>query len=521
MVKFNKQKNAFTLTELIIIIIIISILSTISYLSYINYISKSRDSSRLSQLSIIYNLLETEKEKWKIILPDNKVIISLSWELLAYQWDVWTWVMEYISFFDNKDKKLDGDVFSYSINSRKNKIQLSTFFENVWESKANNLETIKNNLLNSKFDKIPKSYWDKIGTLYDLNMIPIQNIATIQTNWLNIDSTSEKYISLYSDREIITLAWIDLLQTLYWTSITWIVWSSCEDYTIENAWHVMKDWYYLINNWNLYPEYCIMWEWLSRYKACEWTIPWNTIKLRWDKFLQTYDWTNWLPEVETWAYKKDGWCWFECNIWYAWDPNSKTCEWSKWICWYAHQKENIKNSNQLTCYNWTKTWVIQNEDKTWSWICEWLWSSAENSYCYTIVKWICEQNYYQKEIYNLPSEDNLLCKNWKLKNLVWDTKNWWKWNCEWAWTWHTNSDCYTIVNPICWPANGIISMTPPTEWFCDRWTFSWTISWTWVWPWYWQCNWIRTWWTFVNCSTKDLQWFCNVGWIGPNCIINN
>lgn len=85
--KLNKDNNWFTIVEIVVSISIIAILSTISFISYSSYLSTSRDSIRISDLSIIKSNLKLYKQKkWYFPTPWNNFNILNNWTSVATQW---------------------------------------------------------------------------------------------------------------------------------------------------------------------------------------------------------------------------------------------------------------------------------------------------------------------------------------------------------------------------------------------------------------------------------------------------
>lgn len=74
----QKNKNAFTLVELIVVVTIIAILGTVGFISYSNYLTTARDSNRISQLTRIADALQVYTTRNSLPLPDNSVTITAS-----------------------------------------------------------------------------------------------------------------------------------------------------------------------------------------------------------------------------------------------------------------------------------------------------------------------------------------------------------------------------------------------------------------------------------------------------------
>ncbi len=85
-----KNKQAFTLVELIVVITILAILWTIAFISLQLYSKSARDSRRISDISNVKKSLELFSIKtWKYPLPDSPNEATFSWSKIWTQWIVW------------------------------------------------------------------------------------------------------------------------------------------------------------------------------------------------------------------------------------------------------------------------------------------------------------------------------------------------------------------------------------------------------------------------------------------------
>jgi len=104
----QKAGSGFTFVELIIVLVIIAILSTIGFVSYESYLSVWRDTAKISLMRDINTSFGTYSLKSKIPLPENKVDITASWTVFAYQWDFTESIANTIGFRWNPyDTSLD------------------------------------------------------------------------------------------------------------------------------------------------------------------------------------------------------------------------------------------------------------------------------------------------------------------------------------------------------------------------------------------------------------------------------
>ena len=136
----NKQKQAFTLVELIVVITILAILGTIAFISLQWYSRDSRDSVRISDAGNMKVALELfYLDAGKYPLPDNNEIISYSWDTVWYQWTFWENVV--INLSRNiteipKDPLMDKE-YTYSVEWLKNSYQILTLLE--WDDTTLNI----------------------------------------------------------------------------------------------------------------------------------------------------------------------------------------------------------------------------------------------------------------------------------------------------------------------------------------------------------------------------------------------
>jgi len=128
----TKQKQAFTLVELIVVITILAILWTIAFISLQWYSKDARDSVRISDVSVTKTALDLfHLDAGKYPLPDNYEEISYSWEVVWYQWTLWTTVVWNLSRSLNEvpTDPLSDKEYIYSVSSNKNDFQILNLLE--------------------------------------------------------------------------------------------------------------------------------------------------------------------------------------------------------------------------------------------------------------------------------------------------------------------------------------------------------------------------------------------------------
>jgi len=135
----NKQKQAFTLVELIVVITILAILGTIAFISLQWYSKDARDSIRISDISSIKTSLELfHLNSWKYPLPDNNQIVDYGTEILWYQWDFWSSVISSLSrsMSEIPTDPLTDKKYVFSVANNKNEFEILSLLE--WDSLALN-----------------------------------------------------------------------------------------------------------------------------------------------------------------------------------------------------------------------------------------------------------------------------------------------------------------------------------------------------------------------------------------------
>ena len=131
----NKQKNAFTLVELIVVITILAILWTIAFISLQWYSKDARDSIRISDISSIKTSLELfHLNSGKYPLPDDKQIVDYWTETLWYQWNFWTTVISSLSrsMSEVPTDPLTAKKYIFSVANNKNEFEILSLLEWDW-----------------------------------------------------------------------------------------------------------------------------------------------------------------------------------------------------------------------------------------------------------------------------------------------------------------------------------------------------------------------------------------------------
>lgn len=213
------NKKAFTLVELIVIVTILIILWTVWFVSYSWYLSWVRDANRESQLKVLSDSIALYWLNNSIPLPEQNVEITNSWVTVAYQWYLWSNIIDAIWYTEEWiDPKTKG-YFTYYVTADRKHYQLLTFLENRKVSNTNtNFQA-----------KFPHVVWDKlwifIGDVDWINSnMPLQDIITPWSS-IGLDNVSMSLTSILTDTDAITWDY-NVLNPLSEVIKTWWKWYS-------------------------------------------------------------------------------------------------------------------------------------------------------------------------------------------------------------------------------------------------------------------------------------------------------
>ena len=245
-----KNKQAFTLVEMIVVVTIIAILSTLAVVAYSWFASGSRDTNRLADIKNIEKLLEVKTSLSKDLpMPDDKVDITLNWKVVRYQWYAWKEVFKDLSFFDWGLDPKDETYYTYSVSSDLSKFQLMWFFEGSDVVVFNNSALKITNA--SLEERYPMVFWKKLWVITDST-----TKEPLQTTWTGLDIlTAAGNYNLYLDN--------DYFSTWTWIILAWLL-ENANCKRIKYFKNKSKDWKYNIN-----PTW--VWE-ISVY--CDMTTDW-------------------------------------------------------------------------------------------------------------------------------------------------------------------------------------------------------------------------------------------------------
>lgn len=346
----NNIRYAFTLVELIVVITILSILATVGFISFQWYSTESRDTKRITDISIISKWLQifiTSNSK----LPDpseTQTIIS-SWSTqLIVQWTAGHSVLSTLKVADAKDP-LDEKYYTYSTNSNRTKYQMMAMLEN------NPLST---------FTPLTESYadyadryayikWDKVWVLYE----PITNIPLQYIDWItdiDLSTNQDDYIISFSTNNSSTSSW-------------WVLYSEIMDNIWDNSNNIDEDNTPIAWSWRELDTNCQIDDfpvWNQIWAGCNSTL-WNG--LEWSgNTCGNYQWGNATCEYSAsnnTELEFNSTYWLD-NIWwkiYTWDNANNTACPEGWQLPSDQQWEELET---------TLNWGSNCRDSTDDWRCD-------------------------------------------------------------------------------------------------------------------------------------------------------
>lgn len=451
------KKQAFTLVELIVVITIIAILWTIAFISLQWFSSNSRDSVRLSDVSIIKSSLELYNiDSWKY--PS-----TTEWKIITYSWsEAWTQGVFWKATFINVSKldkvpidPLTGKKYIYSVTNNKQEFQLATIFEtdnyvlniinetNAWIKSATLWITWNYNWQILKVKKwstdyilaVPSLITSTWGTLVD-----IINNWYLAFNWfknLPFQYDNSWYTKLWEGW------WINLVNSWLFVVYSWSINNLTTDisqrailitnlksaYTgtdIETNSQVANLVIIDINNTN---EVAILW-WTLVNNNLWWSIEIISTSSSWWTPTQSYQ-EQWLCDTEditVWIYTIAA-----CNLWTtkAWITSLSYWHYFQFGRNISYENGTWTNGTLWNNYDWKLPWWTDSWSANDWWVGESEKTTAiysnQNTSDQALMKWPCPTWYH------IP------------------TNNEWIW-INAAWTWGTN--WFDLLNALKMPKSG-------------------------------------------------------------------
>lgn len=471
MKNLKKVTSWFTIVELIVVITILAILWTIWFISYVWYISTSRDATRLSQIQIINQALEWYT-KWKLPLPDDKVIIYANWVVIWYQWYAWQSVLSDIWVNEWWKDPLDDTYYSYFVDYKQKYPQLLTFLESERETQVSYKWLVTEAYAADYTERYPRPFWAKLWIMIQSwSNAPIQDDSNLITNWLDVATTTSLYTAYFTQDSYISWSWkvLQKIQQSIWHDWVWL-WAprTCPDWfirvpgniefnqsgfcvakyemTYEDAvtpnsaigwvnyntvayvtWKtvVSKSWLYPIadiTQTNAITACKSMWEWYHLITNDERMTLARDIESNWSNWSWNSVWSWWIFRWISWE-TSSFWCLTENSSWSHQRTYVSTSLNSDTTKWWSSKWTDCDSKRQHMLSNWEIIW-----DLSWN---VWEFVNKANN-----LDWVWYDTWINPDPCNVTDNiyDWTTCTtDWR--NLYWPSNSSW-WNTYWmGWVW--------------------------------------------------------------------------------------
>lgn len=346
-----------TVIELLVTLSLLTILALIAFVSFIWHSIDARDTTRISNLDLIYNSFKTVKiTTWKYPIPDKAVEITYLWQVLWNHWIIWWNVTDYINsipFIDPKYKKKNKELyFSYWVLADNSKFQVWTILEN---KDREILWFIDNTYANNEKAYVIWDYnWYYLNSfvLWETHILSLPGLVLTDTRSHSIIIDSKSYF--FSVNETSSLPWryfnkSDTSEEVEFIPKILYKWKNCwvqtdkdivdfitnlkdsydrEPFISMDSYNdIFDDYDYLVNNFSDFSELKTLWIGINKSLECDL----NSFKTS-NLFPVTCPDNDWTFElVADWTSIKD-----TCNYDYEWDWDWIIQTWfwvwgSKWI----------------------------------------------------------------------------------------------------------------------------------------------------------------------------------------------
>lgn len=234
----KKSHSGFTFVELIVVLVIITILSTIGFVTYESYLWMGRDTTKISLIKDMHSSFGTYWLKSRIPLPENKVDISASGTVFAYQWDFTEETANTIGFKWNPyDDSLE--IYpSYMLLNNQKDVQILHYLEDP--------QTIQQALVSNTYaftdyqQLYPRVIGKALGIMMDSDtQQPLHLIDSVSASWnYDVVTGTGQLRAYYSQSEyyeenisrIIPDKSCKRILELWWSQGNWV-------YTINPTWN--------------------------------------------------------------------------------------------------------------------------------------------------------------------------------------------------------------------------------------------------------------------------------------------
>lgn len=371
-----KNKNAFTLVEIIIVVTILWVLASIAFISFQSYSKNARDWVRLATLKNIETWLSIYYTKINAYPnAESWTLIQSSWWLTTIwtQWYFWDINSRLLKFSKTPTDPYDGNKYIYSVNATKNKYQIMWFLET-----SDYVSLLSSTYAATDyFTRIPKTLWDSLWILLDSSNNPI--------SWASIDIEKYNWLvlkAIFDDKYSISWTWL-VLKWLKSTFKDWKMWKDLD----KNC--DLPD----VVIWSQVWAWCnsTLWYWAEWWQLDSdiWTSNYNWVISRCNKYSTTelsttIDCPAWVWSMMSNS-KESNWNWASWvywtvnNIWwkfYSWNSLNTNCKWWDFT--------SLTSNNNCPCPTWwhiptytewqtlESTLWCTNSYNTWA-VCAWLW----------------------------------------------------------------------------------------------------------------------------------------------------
>jgi len=395
-----KNKQAFTLVELIVVITILAILWTIAFISLQWYSKYARDSVRISDLSNIEKQLELTLVKWsKVPLPDEALILTSSWIIIWYQWYIWEESLNKIWIHGWWKDPLNESYYTYRINWTKTTYQIMWFLEDWVEVSLNMLSQTNAADLTERY---PTTKWKRLWILLEqITNKPLNQITTWTVDLRNDTTDVDMYLTTTTKK-----SWTP--KTLYWEMETLALSQDftepeeCPEWFIPVPWNIN-----FLQTWFCVAKYEMTYSDADTPNTCDWACPvaenitnqtdWNTVSYTWSKIPVSQAWKYPIAKItqsQAIAACESMWDWYHLITNNEWMTIARNIEqqqinWSWGIVWQNHIYNWLSRDFNLWC--WWSTESIYTSlpraraTKTWWWF--WNNTDCDNKRKLTLSNW--------------------------------------------------------------------------------------------------------------------------------------
>ncbi len=208
----------FTLVELVVVTTIVAILAATGFIAYTSYLKTGNDTNRITQLTDIRWWLQLYSATNKLPLPTNRINITASWTLFAYQWNLNKEIVTNIWYqWGWQDPEYDTYPI-YMLTANRKDFQLMTFLSEDPASWTEELTAFPQTYVEDPDYEFlfPKTSWQALGILLDATTLtPLQLMPELNISG-SYDMTTGTWdlVAYFSDSESISTTgtgWLSII----------------------------------------------------------------------------------------------------------------------------------------------------------------------------------------------------------------------------------------------------------------------------------------------------------------------